>query len=131
MYYLTPSIFDWLSPNWCKIYISRTSPLNLKMSVTFFWIMFFFIRWMSDRMVVGSITTNIVISNPVHDEVYSIQQYMVKFVCDLRQIGGFLRELWFSPPIKPWYNWNIVESGIKYHNPTPIIKYSSYLKNCF
>ena len=23
-----------------------------------------------------------------------------KFVCHLRQVGGFLRVLWFSPPIK-------------------------------
>ena len=30
-------------------------------------------------------------------EVYSIQQYMIKFVSDLRQVGDFLR---FPPPIK-------------------------------
>ena len=30
-------------------------------------------------------------------EVYSIQQYMIKFVSDLRQVGDFL---WFPPPIK-------------------------------
>jgi hypothetical protein len=40
------------------------------------------------------ITTNVVSSNPVHGEVYSIQHYVIKFVSDLRQIGGFLR--WFS-----------------------------------
>jgi hypothetical protein len=33
-------------------------------------------------------------------EVYSIQHYVIKFVNDLRQVGGFLRVLWFSPPIK-------------------------------
>ena len=43
------------------------------------------------------ITTNVVSSNPVHDEVYSIQHYVRKFVSDLRQVGGFLR---FLPPIK-------------------------------
>ena len=32
-----------------------------------------------------------------NDEVYSIQQYMIKFVSDLRQVGDFLR---FPPPIK-------------------------------
>jgi len=32
-------------------------------------------------------------------EVYSIQHYMIKFVSDLRQVGGFLRVLWFLPPI--------------------------------
>ena len=33
-------------------------------------------------------------------EVYSIQQYVIKFVGDLRQIGGFLRVLMFPPPKK-------------------------------
>jgi hypothetical protein len=35
--------------------------------------------------------------NPVHCEVYSIQHYVIKFVSDLSQVGGFLR---FPPPIK-------------------------------
>jgi hypothetical protein len=43
------------------------------------------------------ITTKIVSSNPVHDRVYSIQHYVIKFVNDLRQAGGFLRVLWFPP----------------------------------
>ena len=34
------------------------------------------------------------------DEVHSIQQYAIKFVSDIRQVGGFLRVLWFPPPIK-------------------------------
>ena len=29
-----------------------------------------------------------------------VQHYVIKFVSDLRQIGGFLRVLWFPPPIK-------------------------------
>jgi hypothetical protein len=29
-----------------------------------------------------------------------VQHYVKKFVRDLRQVGGFLRELRFSPPIK-------------------------------
>jgi hypothetical protein len=45
-------------------------------------------------------TTKIVSSNPVHVEVYSIQHYVIKFVNDLRQVGGFHRVLWFPPPIK-------------------------------
>jgi len=53
-----------------------------------------------DRMVVGPITTKVVSSNPVHGEVYSIQHYVIKFVSDLRQTGGFLRVLRFPPPIK-------------------------------
>jgi hypothetical protein len=46
------------------------------------------------------ITTNTVSSNSSHGDVYSIQQYVIKVVSDLRQIGGFLRVLWFSPRIK-------------------------------
>jgi hypothetical protein len=45
------------------------------------------------------ITIKGVSSNPVHGEVDSIQQYMIKFVGDLRQVGGFIRVLWFPPPI--------------------------------
>jgi hypothetical protein len=62
------------------------------------------------------ITTNVVSSNPTHGEVYSIKNYVLKFVCDLRQVGDFLR---FPPPIEltTRYNWNIVESGVKHHNP--------------
>jgi hypothetical protein len=41
------------------------------------------------------ITTKAVNSNPTHDEVYSIQHYVIKFVSDLRHVGGFLRVLWF------------------------------------
>jgi hypothetical protein len=44
---------------------------------------------------------------------------MIKYVSDLRQVGGFLQVLWFPPPIKltvTIYNWNIVVSGIKQHN---------------
>jgi hypothetical protein len=35
------------------------------------------------------ITTKVVSLNPVHGEVYSIQHYVIKFVSDLRQVGGF------------------------------------------
>ena len=43
------------------------------------------------------ITTKIVNSNLVHGEVYSIQHYVLKFACDLKQVGGFLR---FPLPIE-------------------------------
>ena len=46
------------------------------------------------------ITTTVVSSNPIHGEVYSIQHNVIKFVSDLRQVGGFLRVLQFPPPIK-------------------------------
>ena len=68
------------------------------------------------------ITTNIVRSNPVHGEVYSIQHYVIKFISDLRQVDGFLWVLRLPLPIKltsPRYCWNIVESGVKHHNPNP------------
>jgi len=53
-------------------------------------------------MVAGlvHITTKVVSSNLAHGEMYSIQHYVIKFVSDLRQVGGFLRVLWFPPPIK-------------------------------
>ena len=43
------------------------------------------------------ITTKVVSSNPVHGEVFLIQLYVIKFVSDLQQVGGFLR---FPQPIK-------------------------------
>jgi hypothetical protein len=32
--------------------------------------------------------------------LYSIQHFVIKFVSDLRQVGGFLRVLMFPPAIK-------------------------------
>ena len=46
------------------------------------------------------ITTKVVSLNPVHDEMYSIQHYVIKFVSDLQQVSGFLQVLWFPQPIK-------------------------------
>jgi len=47
------------------------------------------------------ITTNVVNSNPTYGEVYSIiQPYVIRFVSDLRQVGGFRMVLQFLPPIK-------------------------------
>jgi hypothetical protein len=47
-----------------------------------------------------SITTKVVSSNLAQDEVHSIQHYVIKFVSDLQQVGGFLPILRFPPPIK-------------------------------
>ena len=46
-----------------------------------------------------------------------VQHYAKQIVSDLRQVGGFLRVLQFSPPVKltARYNWTIVESGVKHH----------------
>ena len=46
------------------------------------------------------ITTTVVSSNLVHGEVFSIQQYVIKIVIDLQQVGWFLLVLRFPPPIK-------------------------------
>jgi hypothetical protein len=54
-----------------------------------------------DRMVVGFTITYAINAyhheccdlNPAHGGVYLIQ-YVIKFVSDLRQVGGFLRVLW-------------------------------------
>jgi hypothetical protein len=41
---------------------------------------------------------------------------VIKLASDLGQVGDFL---WFPPTVKltSRYNWNIVESDVKYHNP--------------
>ena len=46
------------------------------------------------------ITTEVVSSNLVHGEVYSLQHFVINFVSDLRQVGGFLWILRFTQPIK-------------------------------
>jgi hypothetical protein len=46
------------------------------------------------------ITTNVASSNPADGEVYWIQHYLIQFVSDLRQVGGFHQVLRFPPPIK-------------------------------
>ena len=38
------------------------------------------------------ITTNVVSLNPASRDVYSIQKYVIEFVSDLQQVGGFLSE---------------------------------------
>jgi len=35
------------------------------------------------------LTTKVVSSNPAHGDVYSIQDCVIKFVSDLRQVSGF------------------------------------------
>ena len=46
------------------------------------------------------ITNKVVSWNPDHGEVYSMQLYFIKFVNDLRQIGGILRVLMLPPTLK-------------------------------
>jgi hypothetical protein len=37
------------------------------------------------------------LTKPAHDKVYSIQHYVIKFISNFQQDGGFL---WFPLPIK-------------------------------
>jgi hypothetical protein len=48
------------------------------------------------------ITTNVVSLIPHSDKVYSIQPYVIKFVSDFRQVGGFLREFRFPFGLGLW-----------------------------
>ena len=61
------------------------------------------IFWLLDlqlHMQSVPITNNVVSSNSAHGEVYSIQHYVIKFVSDLRQVGGILQILRFPPLLK-------------------------------
>ena len=60
-----------------------------------------------------------------------MQHYVIKFVSDLQQVGGFLRVLRFPPSIKltPRYNWNIVKGGVKHQNKTNPFLYSFLFEN--
>jgi hypothetical protein len=65
------------------------------------------------------ITTNVLSSNPAHDEIYSIQHYVIKFVSDFRQADGILGYFGFLHQLN-WslrYSWNIVDSGVKHNCP--------------
>jgi hypothetical protein len=56
--------------------------------------------WFTTTYAEMHITAKVESSNPANVKVYSIQNYMITFVSDLQQFGGFLRVLWFPPPIK-------------------------------
>jgi len=43
--------------------------------------------------------TKVMSLNPARGELYSIQHYVITFVRDLRQFGGFIMVLRFHPPI--------------------------------
>jgi hypothetical protein len=48
-------------------------------------------------MQADPITTKVASANPAHDEIYSIQLYVIKFVSDLWEVGGFRRLLLHMP----------------------------------
>jgi hypothetical protein len=77
-------------------------------------------------LIVVGFTTTFAIScefEPLSGEVYPIQHYVIKFVSDLRHVGGFLQVLiQFPPSIKQTATLYmkylvIVESVIKHHKP--------------
>jgi hypothetical protein len=57
------------------------------------------ISWQSVLLVEKTEVPGETRSWSAHGEVYWIQHYVIKIVSDLRQVGGFLRVLRFSPPI--------------------------------
>ena len=74
------------------------------------------------------ITTYVVSLNPTNGEVYSIQHYVIKISSDLPSIAGFFRVFQvYQYNWPPWYNWNIVESGVKHHNPIASTSYYIYM----
>jgi hypothetical protein len=50
-------------------------------------------------VIVNNYLCNVVSSNPAHDEVCSIQHYVIQFFSDLRQVGVFLRVVQFPQAI--------------------------------
>jgi len=65
-------------------------------------VMVVFVWWLKLQPPMHSvpITTYVVNSSPDHDQVYSIQHYVIKVISDLRQVGGFLRVLRLPLPTK-------------------------------
>ena len=97
---------------------------RFKYIICLFWFMFHSLRglWLDLQLPVQSvpITTEVVSWNPVHDEVYSIQHYVIKFVSDLREVCGFLLVLRFPSPIKLTVTIQLKycsEGDVKYHKP--------------
>jgi hypothetical protein len=70
-----------------------TVPSELLLTVIYVGAVVVVIVWLLDLLLcvqLVPITTNVVSSNPLHGEVYSIQHYVIKFVSDLRQVSDFL-----------------------------------------
>ena len=76
---------------WCTIMINNTLQTVVVMIV-----------WLNLQLPMQSvpIATYAMSSNPAHGEMYSIQQYVIKFASALRQGSGFLRVLRFPPAMK-------------------------------
>ena len=68
---------------------------NVLLKIVFLWSCKKVLNTIWAYVISVPITTNVVSLNPTHGEVYSIQHYVIKFVCDLRRGQWF-----FSTPIK-------------------------------
>ena len=54
----------------------------------------------SNEIQTVHIATNVVSLNSTHGKVYSMQNYVIKFVSDIPQVGGVLQVLLFPQLIK-------------------------------
>ena len=77
------------------------------------------------------ITSNVASSNPAQtsDKVYSIQHYVIKFVSDLRQVGGFSLYTPVSCTNKTDHQ-DITEILLKCYNPT-LTKAHCFMLFCY
>jgi hypothetical protein len=62
------------------------------------------------------------IVNPVHGEVYTIKHYVINLsvTCDRSVFFSGSSDFLHQQNWPPRYDWNIVESGVKHHNPNPL-----------
>ena len=79
------------------ISIYRTKTITEKKMLCITFVVLILCKGRRDRMVH---TTNVASLSPARGKMYSIQHCVIKFVSDLRQVGGFLRVLRFPPPTK-------------------------------
>ena len=71
-------------------------------------------------------------SNPAHGEVYSIQHYVIKFVSDLRQVGGF--KIYPGTPVSSTYKTDrhditeiLLKVALNIITPNPLFIYLSIM----
>ena len=80
------------------------------------------------------ITTKVVSLNPSHGEVYSIQHYVITFhlsvTCGRSVVFSWYSGFHYQYNWQPQYSWNIIESGVKHHNPNPLYVSYSHSESC-
>jgi hypothetical protein len=62
--------------------------------------LFIEVSLLSHESVWSYVSQTDVVSSNLNQGGRGVQHYMIKFVSDLRHVGGFLRVLRFPPPIK-------------------------------